>query len=57
LYKSSNNQEPDTGNYQTEELVVPTQELMATFFQNWKVVVSADTGLEVKFDLEISVNY
>lgn len=56
-YKSSNDQDPDTGNYQTEELVVPAQEIMASFFKNWKVMVNADTGIEVRYDLEIFVNY
>jgi hypothetical protein len=57
LYLSSNKQEPDTGNMQEEELHVPTQELMASFYRNWKVEVKADKGIEVDFELAIEVNY
>jgi hypothetical protein len=57
LYASSDDQEPDEGNFQTEELWVPKQELMASFFGNWQVEVEGDTGLSVNFDIEVIVNY
>ena len=57
LYLTSEDQDPDTGTYQVEELTVPTQEIMASFHRDWKVVVSVDTGIEVNFDLEMFVSY
>jgi len=57
LYLSSDEQEPDDGNIQVEELNVPIQEIAIGEYKNWKVRVTADSGINVKFDLEIEVNY
>jgi PKD repeat protein len=57
LYMSSDEQEPDTGTTQTEWLNVPKQELMASFFGNWRMEITADTGIEVDFDVEVVVTY
>jgi len=57
VYMSSEEQEPDTGTTQTEWLNVPKQELMASFFGNWRMEITADTGIEVEFDVEVVVSY
>jgi PKD repeat protein len=56
-YIDSHDQPPDAGSTQTEELTIPSQEMAANQYKDWTVKVSAETGLNVKFELEIEVTY
>jgi len=57
IYIDSKDQKPDAGSTQTKELDIPSQLMAAGFYQDWKVGVSASSGLGVKYDLDMDVHY
>jgi len=57
VYMDSKDQKPDQGSTQTKELDIQNQRMAAGFYQDWKVGVSASSGLGVKYDLNIDVHY
>jgi hypothetical protein len=56
-YIDSKDQKPDQGATQTKELNLPNQVMAAGFYQDWKVRVSASSGLGVKYELDMDVHY
>lgn len=56
-YSDSKDQPPAAGNTQVRELTIPSQEMAAAFYKDWTVRVSASSGLNVDFDLEMEVTY
>ena len=56
-YLDSKEQKPTTGSTQTKELRIPSQEMAATFYQDWKVRVSSSSGINVKYEMTIDVYY
>ena len=56
-YSDSRDQPPDVGSTQVRELTIPSQEMAATFYKDWTVKVSASSGLNVAFELDIQVTY
>jgi chitodextrinase len=56
-YLDSKDQKPVTGSTQTKELRIPSQEMAATFYQDWKVRVSSSSGINVRYDMTVDVYY
>jgi PKD repeat protein len=57
VYMDTKGQEPGLGSTQIKEIDLPNQVMAAAFYQDWKIRVSASSGIGVKYEMDLDVHY